>query len=40
MFETHLEEVRIMVTNGKDHETHPMGMKTENILFKTPNINP
>jgi len=40
MFETHLEEVEIMVVNGKDRETLQMGMKTENIWFKTPKINP
>ena len=40
MFETHLEEVRIMVTIGKDRETLQMGMKTKNIRFKTPKINP
>ena len=40
MFETHLEEVRIMVADGKDRETLQMGMKTENIWFKMPKINP
>ena len=39
MFETHLEEVEIMVTDGKDRETLQMGMKTENIRFKRPKIN-
>jgi len=29
-----------MVTDGKDRETLQMGMKTENIRFKTPKINP
>jgi len=40
MFETHLEEVGIMVTDGKDRETLQIRMKTENIRFKTPKINP
>jgi len=29
-----------MVVNGKDRETLQMGMKTENIEFKTPKIYP
>jgi len=40
MFETHLEEVGIVVANGNDRETLQMGMKMENIRFKTPKINP
>jgi len=40
MFETHLVKVGIMVADGKDHETLQMGMKTENIRFKTPKVNP
>ena len=40
MFETHLKEVGIMITDGKDRETLQIGMKTKNIWFKTPKINP
>jgi len=40
MFETHLEEVRIMVTDGKDRKTLQMRMKMKNIRFKMPKINP
>jgi len=29
-----------MVTDGKDRETLQMGMKTKNIRFKMPKINP
>jgi len=29
-----------MVADGKDRETLQMGMKMENIWFKTPKINP
>ena len=40
MFETYLEELRIMVANGKDREILQMGMKTKNIRYKIPKINP
>jgi len=40
MFKTHLEEVRIKVVDRKDRETLQMGMKTQNIRFKMPKINP